>query len=218
MSGDHDDELRELLRRADPAPSGTGPAVDPASLEAVMSEIRTEVPPEARRRPSWVFGPAVATAAAAVLAVLVLGGVWWSGRTPTPGPAPAPAAAAAPATLTLVDTTQDLTASCMRPEPAMLRQGVDLAFAGTVRETSATAATVAVERWYRGGNGPTLVTVSRPPDEAPGILYSPELAPGQRVLLVAADGALHVCDPSGPWSADGEALYTAAFGPGTPVS
>ncbi len=217
MSGDHDDELRELLRRADPSPSGAGPAVDPASLEAVMSEIRTEVPPEARRRPPWVFGPAVATAAAAMLAVLVLGGVWWSGRTPTP--APAPAVAASPAALTLADTTQDINASCMRPEPAMMREQVEVAFAGTVRSTSATASTVEVDHWYRGGSGPTVVTVKRPPagDDLPGILYSPELAAGQRVLLVATDGALHVCDPSGPWSADGEALYTAAFGPGTPV-
>ena len=101
---------------------------------------------------------------------------------------------------------------------ATMRANVDLAISGTVRAASAGSATIAVERWYRGGSGPATVVVQRPADSAPGILYSPELAAGQRVLLVATDGALHLCDPSGPWSAEAEQLYVAAFGPGTPVS
>ncbi|MFZ0161168.1 MAG: hypothetical protein WAL50_19230, partial [Kineosporiaceae bacterium] len=179
----------------------------------------------------WALGPAAAGAAAVVLAVLVLGGVWWVQRTPVPASAPAPATggvstsspasasalASAMATITLTDATQDLATSCMRPEPALMRQATELALAGTVREASATSATVDVDRWYRGGSGRTRVIVNRPADQAPGILYTPELAVGQRVLLVATGGALHVCDPSGPWSADGEALYEAAFGPGTPA-
>jgi len=62
------------------------------------------------------------------------------------------------------------------------------------------------------------VLVQRPPDSAPGILYSPELAAGQRVLIVATDGAQGLCDPSGPWSADGEQLHVAAFGAGAPAA
>jgi hypothetical protein len=226
------DALHALPGAADPAPSGRAVGGDPASLETVMSEItNTQTATDDRARSWWALGPAVATAAAAVLAVLVLGGVWWVQRTPVPASAPGPVTAAEPATggvsasapapvmatITLADATQDLATSCMRPEPALIHRAADLALAGTVREASATSATVDVDRWYRGGSGRTRVIVNRPADHAPGILYTPELAVGQRVLLVATDGALHVCDPSGPWSAEGEALYVAAFGPGTPV-
>lgn len=220
------DHLRDWLRDGDPtaAPSGSSQPsrpptrLDPASLEAVMNEIVSTPPTpdaDARRRPPfWAFGPAAAAAAVLLLVVLVGGGVWWSQRTP----ANAPTAAPSVATITLADVAQDPSASCMRAEAATMRANADLALAGTVRSASATSATIAVERWYRGGSGPATVVVQRPADTAPGILYSPDLTAGQRVLLVAKDGALHLCDPTGPWTPDAEALYVSAFGQGTPAS
>ncbi|MBK6870507.1 MAG: hypothetical protein IPG94_03680 [Kineosporiaceae bacterium] len=220
------DHLRDWLRGGDPtaAPSGAMHAsrpptrLDPASLEAVMNEIVSTPPtPDAaarRRPPFWAFGPAAAAAAVMVLVALVGGGVWWSQRTPANAPIAAPSATS----ITLTDIAQDPSASCMRAEAATMRANADLALAGTVRATSATSATIAVERWYRGGTGPATIVVQRPADTAPGILYSPELTAGQRVLLVAKDGALHLCDPTGPWSPEAEQLYVAAFGPGTPAT
>lgn len=228
-----DEELRTWLRAADPAASGVAlPSIDPDSLEALMTEI-SSIPPGggpvahpaaagtgARRRPpSWVFGPAAAAAAVLLLVVLVSGGIWWAGRADDP-----PATAASPgsspgwATITLQDAVQDPSASCMRPEPALMATTVDLAIAGTVREAGPASASIWVDRWYRGGGGQAMVVVRRPADSAPGILYAPELTVGTRVLVVATDGAVGLCDPSGPWSAEGEALYVAAFGAGSPAS
>ena len=213
-----DDQLRAWLRAGDPTVSSApaSPHLDPASLEAVMNEIKSSSTPQHRALPSWVFAPAAAAAAVLLLAAIVGGGLWWTNRLGPPVAAPAPSAS--PVTIALRDAAQDPSASCLRAEPETMRANVDLAISGTVRTASAGSATIAVERWYWGGSGPATVVVQRPADSAPGILYSPELAAGQRVLLVATDGALHLCDPSGPWSAEAEQLYVAAFGPGTPVS
>ncbi|MFZ0160443.1 MAG: hypothetical protein WAL50_15560, partial [Kineosporiaceae bacterium] len=47
------DALYALLRAADPAPSGRALGVDPASLEAAMSEITTTQTPAGDRGRSW---------------------------------------------------------------------------------------------------------------------------------------------------------------------
>lgn len=223
MSTDRRDEhLRAWLRDAAPPASAGSGEVDPTSLEAVMSEIVSTPPtspqrPPGRERPWWVFGPVAATAAMAVLAVLVVGGVWWSRN--TAGEVAAPAPSPTVTTITLRDVAQNPAASCIAPDPAWLRQQpYDLAVAGRVTGADDRSATIEVDRWYRGGSGPARIVVQRPDATGTaGLLYSPELPSGQRVLLVATGGELRLCDPTGPWNADFEQLYVAAFGPGTPA-
>ncbi len=162
-------------------------------------------------RPSWVFAGAAAGAALVLIAVVVAIGLGWirsSDDAAAPAPAPRP-------TITLTDAEADAAASCIAPSAERMRAENDLAFAGTVREVEPGSALFDVDRWYTDEAAGT-VRLERV-GEMPGLLYTPDLQAGQRYLIVATDGVIRYCDPSGPWSAELERLFEDAFGIGSPA-
>jgi hypothetical protein len=160
---------------------------------------------------------AVGAAAVRLIGVIAAVGVLWA-RSADDGASEG--SAGSRTTITLTDAEANAAASCLAATPETLRANADVAFEGTVTEVSPTSARFAVERWYTGGDvggdTATQVVLERVSD-LPGLLYTPDLAAGKRYLIVASGGVLGYCDPSGPWSADLEAMYVDAFGAGTAV-
>ena len=152
---------------------------------------------ETSRRHGWVFGGAAAGAAVLLLAVIAVVGALWSRSNDATTVGDERGAGAG--TITLTDAEANTSASCLAPTPASMRERNDLAFAGTVTDVSPTSARFAVERWYTGGGSAATVLLTRA-GQMPGLLYTPDLAAGQRYLIVATDGRIGYCDPSGTWS------------------
>ena len=191
------DELRERLRRADPA----GPPLDPDPsrpapelLERTMSRpvLDAAAPSRDRRR----------LAAAAAVVLLVGGGAAYTlraGDTAASGPAVSLA-------LTGAGTSM---ASCAPFDVAFLRD-MSPAFAGTVVSTDGGEVVLEVERWYAGGDADRVVL--RQPDAASSAaLDGVAFEPGQRYLVTAADGTVNGCGYSGPATPELEASFDEAF-------
>lgn len=89
---DRNDRLRDLLREADPAAGD--PGLSPEEVQALRRTVLSAVP-EPRRR-SWLV-PTLATAAALILAAVLVLALWRNGpEAPEPGPSVASPATPAP--------------------------------------------------------------------------------------------------------------------------
>lgn len=213
-----DDDLRALLRRADPL-ADRDPRLDPASLEVLMSELTDTtrpaehdrhdvdgVGPVGRRRRRWVVPAIGAAAAAAVLAFTVPALLPAGSDDPVVSPT---RPAVATGLVLTVPSTDPLTASCMALSPELLAPA-QVAFDGTVASVDGTTAVLTPTRWYRGERaGAVEVTVPREVDVA--LVGAPRFEVGGRYLVAGGEGQVALCGATGAWSPELEAVYRAAF-------
>lgn len=196
------DELRERLRRADPAaldPTASRPA--PELLERVMSTARdtadrptTDDPARPDRRPVW------AAAAAVVLLAAGTGGFSALREDPTAGGG---------SELRLALPGGGVAASCAGFDVAFLRD-MSPAFAGTVVSADGGQVVLDVDRWYAGGDAEQVV-LSTPDPSTSAALDGVTFEEGERYLVTAAQGTVNGCGYSGPATPDLEAAFDEAF-------
>ena len=202
------DELRDRLRRIDPAPIEV--AVDPpttpsarARLERIMSTSidnpeRSVVPlspPPARGR--WLLAGAAALVAVAGIAIAVAGG----------GDDPAEREVAGPP-LELSLGAADVMASCLPVEAAILAD-MPVAFAGTATAVEGELVTLGVDRWYAGGDADVVQLRSTPGQVA--LIDGFDVEVGERYLISASEGTVSFCGFSGPATPELTALFETAF-------
>ncbi len=197
-----DDDLRAMLRAADPAASLV-PLPDDRITRMVNltnSQPSAAAPRRAPRRPLLVgLGGTAALAAAAFVAVSALTPAATSAtRLVLPAGDGGMAAGACPV----------LTPDLLAPLP--------LAFQGAVSEVAADTITLTVTHVFRGEPG-TLVEIDRP-ELGEGDFSAFEFAVGQDYLIAAADldpaeAALEIalCGVSGPTSPELREVYEQAF-------
>lgn len=207
-----DDLLLGRLRLADPL-SGRDPRLDPASLEAVVSELtRTPLDPASqelgitpeKRGRRWLV-PALAGAAAASVAALALSGVLGG----VLGGDPAPTTPAQPGLVLAVRASDPTMSMCMQLSPELLAPS-QFAFDGVVTSREGSTAVLTPSRWYRGER-PGTVEVTVPPEVDTALVGAPRFEQGKRYLVAGGDGFLAVCGASDAWSPELEAVYRAAF-------
>jgi hypothetical protein len=225
---DTDDELRALLRTADPA--RTLPPAAPAAvsdlLEDIMStdlDARPDAPdaPEAaprRSRVTWLVAAAAATviAGAGGLALSALD----SGSDPAPTAgstvqSTAPGADAGQPADGAAGGTTELTAPSSNPgrcaaPTAEFLAAQQQAFAGTVTAIDGEKVTLQTTDVYTGEVGQTVV-VDAPAAAMQSLIQSTQFEVGGSYLVSATDGQVAVCGFTG--RADGalQGLYDQAF-------
>ncbi|MGQ0463905.1 MAG: hypothetical protein ACT4QG_01170 [Sporichthyaceae bacterium] len=205
MNQSDDDEIRRMLANIDPM---AGVPVEPVTspqarhlLEQIMQSTNTDdaVVTHLRRRNRRTI-----LAAAASVAVLAIGiAVVQGNDTYTDFADPA-------ATTLALKAASGSPASqlCLALDATELRK-YTVAFAGTATTVGKDSVSLAVDRWYSGGDA-ERVTVSVPPD---GSELSPwfEFVVGQRYLISADQGAVNGCGFSGPATPELTKTFDEAF-------
>lgn len=194
------DELEQRMRAADPVPASA--PVDPAGssqAQTLVERIMTDqiIPLEAPARPGrgrWLI--AAAAAAALVVGVIVVAGGDDDGAT---------------SSLALSVPADDAMAMCIAVDADILRDGADVAFAGTVASTDGDVATLSVDRWFHGDEVDE-VTLSNPDASAVALIGGFELEQGEQYLITAMDGNVRSCGLSGPATPELTELFESAFG------
>lgn len=223
---ERDDELRALLRTADPVDS-LSPA-DPAALahllEDIMSadlEVRPVEPDEGtrstgthgRNRLTWLV------AAAATAMIAGVGGFAIAGLSDDDSPPPQASDrrttppdtnAGAP----VVGVTTELTAGtiptrCAPASATFIAMG-DQAFEGTVTAIDGDTVTLQATDVFTGEVGET-VQVTAPARQLGALIQAVKFQVGQTYLVSATDGSVSVCGNSGKASGELRSLYSEAF-------
>ena len=198
------DELRQRLARLDPMHPGvpTEPATNESSrelLEQVMSTPTRERAESQAPRRNWTIG----IAAVAALVLAVAGGLALTGGDDTPPLAEAPP-------LELNAGGEDIMASCIVFSPEELERVAEIAFAGTVTAVEGDTVTLAVDTWYRGGDGAGEVVLNAPQGMEALIGGVPFVA-GNQYLVSAQGGNVNYCGFSGEATPDLRAGFEQAF-------
>ncbi len=232
---DDADDLRALLRSADPA-RALAPRTDTErdrALEAAMTGhdphrtrhgYATREAGTRRRHPlTWVV--------AAAAAVVVLAAVAWAGAQVVGGPGdvvgPTATAPTSTAPTAGPDQTTDgsaptgdvvrlgvpdsgaVAARCMVPDAQVL-QNQDVAFEGVLAEATDEGLTFEVGTWFRGGGAPT-VEVDPVDDRLRQLLLAPDFTEGTAYLVSGSRGTVTLCGFSGKADPPLRALYERAF-------
>ena len=195
------DELRDRLRRADPAPAVPDPDPGPRLadlLERTMSTSPVLVhdtpgPGRSQRR--------LAAAAAAVVLTAGAGGALLLRDAGDAGSGGSEVRLALPGGLT--------SSSCLPFDAAFLRD-MSPAFAGTVVSTGDDGVVLEVDRWYAGGTAERVV-LETPDPTSSAALDGVAFEPGKRYLVTAADGTVNGCGFSGPATPELEAAFESAY-------
>ncbi|GAA0442704.1 hypothetical protein Aca07nite_63640 [Actinoplanes capillaceus] len=192
-----DDDLRERLRRADPA-ARLEPA-SPAQVEHLVEEAMSRSP--VRR---WA-----APVAAAL--VLLAGGTAWAALRPDPKPLVSPAIIVA-TPVPSVQVPAGGQAKCAEPKPELLDERAFFAFAGTVTEINDGSVTMKITHNYRNLEGPG-VTIPQPEGGSETMPGSGRFELGKDYLVAATgNGDMLICGYSGEADTPGlRELYEAAF-------
>ncbi len=221
---DEDEELRTLLRAADPAqdlPPLRGEQRDRALREATAARRRSPLVLLAAAAAALVVGAGVVTGV--VLATgpdragETAGGTAVGSATDAPaGPGSAtgsatgePGGTAEPG-VRLSVPDQAGTARCMVPSAAVL-DNQDVAFAGTVTAVDDDTVTLEVTRWFRGP-GAAEVEVAAVEPELRRLLLAPEFVEGRDYLVSADDRTVSLCGFTGEDAPGLRRLYADAFG------
>ena len=199
----NDDQLRDVLRRRDPAAgqpavaaSGTARALWEQTMAAPADEqastTGTAAPVRSRRRLTFALAAATLAVLAGVGTAVAIGL-----RTPD-----------RPDQLAL-RMPDSVNASCAVFDLGFLRQ-VPVAFQGTAVEVAGSSTVLHVDRWFRGGrDGVTTVRITR---EAPGAADGDvEFTTGKTYLVSAQDGFVHGCGYSGELNPELLSYYDEAF-------
>ncbi|MXG90384.1 hypothetical protein [Nocardioides flavescens] len=224
---DTDDELRALLRTADPART-LAPA-DQAAVSELLEDIMStdldarpdtaEATPR-RGRTTWLVAAAAATviAGAAGLALSALD----SGSDPAPSAGPsvessatAPSADAGGATNGATAGTTELTAPtttpgrCAAPSAPFIA-AQQQAFEGTVTAIEGDRVTLQTSEVFTGEVGQTVV-VDAPAAAMQSLIQSTQFEVGGTYLVSATDGQVAVCGFSGRADGELQGIYDQAF-------
>ncbi|MBO3743337.1 hypothetical protein [Actinoplanes flavus] len=192
-----DDDLRERLRRADPA-ARLAPA-SPAQVEHLVEEAMSRVP--VRR---WA-----APVAAAL--VLLAGGTAWATLRPEPATMSTPPAIISVAPVPSVQIPAGGQAKCAEPKPELLAERATFAFAGRVVEIDDSTALLEVTRDYRGADVPRIA-VNQPGGTPELLLGSGDFELGREYLVSSVGADVMICGYSGEAGTPGlRELYEAAF-------
>ncbi len=102
-----------------------------------------------------------------------------------------------------------ITGSCL-PFSLETLAGMPQAFAGTVTAITDNTITLAVDRWYTGGDANTveLTTIA----DAQALLGGPSYEVGSQYLITASDGAVNYCGYSDAATPELRESFAAAFG------
>jgi hypothetical protein len=209
------DELRDQLARLDPMrPSVPVESVTTPSSRARMEHIMntplldredSQITDEARplqiatRRHRWTMLAGIAAAAVvAIGGAVIIGNDGGGGDTQVAG--------GPPLDLSLGDST--VMSSCIMFDVAFL-SGMSPAFAGTATAVDGEVVTLAVDRWYAGGDAST-VTLSGAAG-SPALIDGFEFVVGQQYLITAADGTVNFCGYSGLATPELTAAFEVAF-------
>lgn len=184
----NDDDLRALMRQADPT---TGdPRLDDARIRRIVAaaerdDLAEKTATAPRRRRRLFAGVSIGAAATAGAAALIAGLVATPAiQAPGPGPDETPAA-------------------CQAPTVANLQE-FDTAYEATATAVTGENVTLTVTEVFAGTPGTTL-TVEQVQEDT-GVLFTA----GQTYLVAATDDFISPCD-SGPATDALRQLYTTAF-------
>lgn len=197
------DELRDRLRRADPAPAVADPDPGPRLADLLERTMLTS-PAPAHETPAGPgrSRPALAAAAAAAVLTAGAGGALLLRDTGSgSGSGGSELRLALPGGLT--------TSSCLPFDAAFLRD-MSPAFAGTVVSTGGDGVVLDVDRWYAGGTAERVV-LETPDPTTSAALDGVVFEPGQRYLVTAAGGTVNGCGYSGPATPELEAAFESAY-------
>ena len=152
--------------------------------------------PPAPARPMWIW---IAGAAIAVVAAIGLIFAVWANNDSSGSADP----------LVLSAGDGGTTGSCL-PFSLETLAGMPQAFAGTVTAVTDNTITLAVDRWYTGGDATTveLTTIA----DAQALLGGPSYEVGSQYLITASDGAVNSCGYSDAATPDLRESFAAAFG------
>lgn len=218
---DDERDLRERLRRRDPAASlqPADPAWVARLLEDTMSDdVDIDIPETRetgvyeRSRLTWLVAAAAVLLIAGVGAFVLLDGggdddVPAAGPEDSATPSAGPTESASVTTLTVPPSVGS--GRCAVPSAAILSQQA-LAFDGTVDEITDGIVTLTPTMFY-SGEPAEQVQVEAPPAVLEALILAVKFEVGQRYLVSALDGQVSVCGYSGPWSPQLEQLYVEAF-------
>ncbi|SNY64799.1 hypothetical protein [Paractinoplanes atraurantiacus] len=190
-----DDDLRALLRRADPARDlPASPQRFP--LEDIMTTA-TPAPPAPRKK--------IALAAAAL--VLVAAGIGWL----TLRPEETTPTVTTQELRTVQLTAPGVQAKCVEPTAEVLAERADFAFAGTVTAVEGATVTLDVTRVYRG-DAAGQVRIAQAGDSSEQMMGSGKFENGKKYLVASSQGSMLICGYSGEADAEGlQGLYDRAF-------
>lgn len=197
------DPLRDQIRDLDPMHPGvpTESVTTPSSrqrLEHIMSTTETRTT-ESRTTGRWY-----AMAAAAAVVVVALIGV----LTLTGNGDDAPEAVAGPP-LELSLGEGDALASCL-PFSVEILAGMPLAFEGTATAVEGEMITLAVDRWFTGGDAAQVTLIGPAGMEA--LIGGIEFTVGGQYLITATNGTVNYCGYSAPATPELRAAFEEAFG------
>lgn len=226
------DELREQLRRADPAASLR--PIAPEAVSRLLEDAMTTTNDSATRRQlPWLAAAAALVVLAAISVALLTGGE----------PERAPGSAALPTTttdrpteatgqptatiskptaatgqptkgqpsVTRLSTSSDANSGkCRAPDAERLAATADLAIEGTVLGVNGNEATLQVKRTWTGART-ELVQITQTDANTAALLAGVVLKPGETYLIASADGQVMICGFSGLANPELRALYDAAF-------
>ena len=204
------DELRDQIRRLDPMHPGvpTEPVTTPSSrelLESIMSTPTIEkpepVPARPRRRPWFALAAATLTVVVAVGGVVLL-----RGDEPTPTTTTS-VVASPPLELGLGDGPG--IASCL-PVSADILRDMSPAFLGTATAVNGEQVTLAVDRWYAGGDAETVILHAPAGMEA--LIGGIDFQVGGEYFITAANGIVNYCGYSDAYSPELAQVFDEAFG------
>lgn len=206
---DHDEQLRERLRAADPAASL--PDADPARVARLLEDaMSTETGTESRETGTRGRSPLTwLVAAAAVLLIAGAGAFALVDR--GDDPAVPTAGESADPTVTTLTLPGGAPARCMVPSAEAL-SGAAYAVDAEVVAVTGGVATLEPSQWY-AGDATDQVEVDAGSADLQALIGAPEFEDGQRYLVAGTDdGQVMVCGFSGPWTDDLAGLYSEAFG------
>ncbi len=194
MTDHEQDDLRRLIRRADPSASLAPLRGDELTRLTEDTMTRTDPAPVGARTPrrGWLLaggGIVVAAAAAAFLLPMAL-------------------APAAPPTRLELAPDGGLNASCAQITPEIIGQAED-AFRATVTSIADGVVTLSVDKRFTGDVGDTVEVAQGEDtvvDGAPIVFEN-----GTVYLIAATDGVIATCGFSNVDSPELEAIYEAAF-------
>lgn len=197
----NDDQLRNRIRRLDPAPtkvpmeSPTTPSAR-ARLEHIMTTTDSPTKPSPAR-PRRPIGLAVAAALVVIAGLGVLLAQRDGGEdTEVTGP---------PLELSLGDSAL---ASCLPFDVATLST-MSPAFAATATAVDDNVVTLQVDKWYTGGDAAEVRLEAMPGMQA--LIDGFDFVVGQQYLITAAEGTVNFCGYSGPATPELTSAFEQAF-------
>lgn len=217
------DELRDRIARLDALAGGaTIQSVTSPSAQALLEDIMntplssdTEPTTTRKNRPWWIS----TGVAAAIIAVVAIGVAALNRNEDEPTIAEpsvtepdSSSETSEPAgklkVLELSAASEDVMASCLRLDPAMVAMS-PVAFRGTAESVAGEIVTLTIDHWYVGGDAQVATLVA--PTGMQALIGGIAFEPGKSYIVAAHDGVVSYCGLTGEATPELEAIYAEAF-------